>query len=404
MADSTSVRSNLAGLMQDHLSSKVVSLVCNIMPLVAMIIRKDGRKRGNIDMAGKETGIYGLGRPGTGAFLSGVPTSQVRREQMINSDKYMPIIETSLPVATNGKVMGQRDTLPTVASADTLTPQSRFKRPFFKWTEIVDPVKVYRKDIRRTKSAAPNEQYANVAVGDLFRAQVDATLTTHLQRWNQKFWGTDQTIGTVPSSQAPSDQDAEVYDNIPSIANALSASTLYGGLDRSLAANAFYRGNTVTAHKAPVLSDLVNYANYQLGCAKKGVGINLLLTGATNFPIFCDEARQKGGQVMYDGLPDLAQYGVKNPVARFNNTFVMFDPECPDVLHDSGAYTKNVVLGVNLDTFTLIVSDDANFKIDETFNQSQVDGGDDAITTNIRTELILACEAPSMNVWFEDVG
>lgn len=390
--------------MQDHLSDKVVNLLVNIMPLVYMVIAKDGTKKGNIDSPGSGTGIYGLGRFATGSLLSGIPMSKVRRETVLNSDKYMPIIQTTLPAVGDGKVLTQRDTMPQRTAWTTNHPASYFKRPMFKWCERVDPIKVPKKDIRRTRSSAPNEKAANVAVGDLFKVETESVLSTHLQWWNTKFWGTDQVVGTSPYLQGPSNQDADVWDNIPSLANACYASNIYGGVDRSLSANTFWRGNYVATQQPAVLSDLVNYANYTLGCAKKGNGINLLLCGATLFPRFADECRAKGGTVYYDGLPNMGEYGFTRPIARFNNTYVIYDPECPDVAHASGAYTTNAVAGLNLDTFTIGISPDANFTVDEPFDQSKVEGGDDAVTSNIRTELFIACEAPSVNVWFNNVG
>ncbi len=409
MADKAAVRSGLQTMMQDHLSEKATSTIVNIMPLLYILLYKDGNKQGNINKAGATTGAYGLGRPGSGALISRVPMNKARREEVLNSDKYMPMIQALLPAEGDGKVMGQRDTMPERSDWKNNSPATYFKRPFFKWVERVDPICVPKKDIRRVKKAASNEKLASVAVGDLFKTETASVMTTQFKWWNKKFWGTDQTIGTDPSAQGPSDLDADVWDCPFSMASMCTdgtngAITNYGGVDRTSAANAYFRGKYVTTKQPAVLSDLSNYANYKLKCAFLGSSINLFMCGATLFPRFLDECRAKGGQICYDGLPNMGEYGFEQPIGRFNNTFVVFDPECPDVLHESGSYTKNAVLGINLDTITMAIQPESNFTVDEPFDNSKIPGGDDAITSNIRTEMIIAGEAPPLNCWFEDVG
>jgi hypothetical protein len=393
MADNAAIRSGISTLIQDHLSQKLVNLLTNVMPLTYFLLGKDGNKKGNLT-GGTDTAIYGLGRRATGFLLTGVPVGKTRREQVLNSDRYMPIVQVSNPPASDGKVLTQRDTMPSRTNWHLNSPVTRYKRPFFKWVERVDPISVPKKDIRRVKTAAPNEKLASKAIGDLFTAEADNVMSTHLQWWNQHFWGTDGT-------GYPADVDAEVWDNIYSVKQSLLTNNIYGGIDRTVSANAFWRGNAVATHRAAVLEDLVNYANYDLGCAKKGIGINLLLCGANLFPIFAAEAKAKGGQIYYDGLPDMGEFGFKKPIVRFNNTFVVYDPECPSKINGAD---KNAVAGLNLDTWTMAISPGANFTVDEAFDQSKVKGGADEITSNIRTEMIFACEAPSVNVWFDDVG
>lgn len=386
MANGAKVRTGLATLMQDHLSSKVVNLMSNAMPLVYFLLAKDGQKSG-------QAGFYGLGRYASGYLISGVPVGKVRREEILNSDTYMPIVQTYLPVAGDGKVLGMYDTMPTRTSWDTKSPGTYFTRPYFKWIERVDPIMVPKKELRRTKNAAGNEKLASAAVGDLFKVETEAVLTTHLQWWNSKLWD--------PTNTGPSNTDAAVWDSPNSIASALKADNVYGGVDRSISGNSWYRGNYVTAHRAASLEDLVNEANFTFKCAAKGFGIELLIVGADLMPVFMAEARAKGGQIMYDGLPNMGEVGFKRPIVRFNNTYVVYDPQCPCKANGDD---KNAVAGLNLATWTLALSRNANFTIDEPFDLSKTDGGKDAIKSQIRTELMLACEAPSLNAWWEDVG
>ena len=124
MADSAKIRSGLAGLMQDHLSDKAVSLLVNTMPLIYFLINRDGNKATNLKGTGGAPGFYGLGRFATGSLFSGVPVSKTRREQILNSDKYMPIVNHLLPPASDGKVATMTDTMPTRSRPTTNTTSS----------------------------------------------------------------------------------------------------------------------------------------------------------------------------------------------------------------------------------------------------------------------------------------
>jgi hypothetical protein len=384
MADSAKVRTGLPALIQDHLSPKLVNNVSNVMPLVYALLGLDGNKKD----------IYGLGRYKTGVVISGVPMTPVRREKILNSDTYMPAVVTSLPGDHKG--MGQRDTLPQRTNWTINHPASRIKRPAFKWFEMASPLSVPNKDIRRTRQTAPNEAAAYKAIGDLWRLESDLVEQSHTQEWNKRFWGTTGT-------GAPTDQSAEVWDNIFSVKEALKEDNIYGGVDRTLAANAFWKGHFISAERAINLEDLINEADYNLGCRKKGRGIGLVLCGGTLFPKFKAEARLKGGTIFHDGMPKMGEFGFRREVVRFNDTFVIYDPECPDVLHESGSYSTNAAAFINLDTWTIAISPDANFSVDDPFDQSKVKGGTDETTSNMRTEMMFVCEAPSLNVWFDNI-
>lgn len=392
MANSASIRTGLAGLMQDHLSNKVVSLLFNTMPLVYFLLAKDGQKKNNL-AGGTTNGFYGLGRPATGSLFSGIPISKPRQETILNSDKYMPLVQVSAPAETDGKVMGMYSTVPTMSNWDTAGVTTQFTRPFFKWCEIADPILVANKDIQRTESAAPNEKSANAAIGDLFKVQTEGVLSTHLQRWNQLLWGT-YAGSAASTSGAPSNVDAETWDGIYSLKSAFKADNVYGGVDRSISANSWWRGNYDTTSRPAVLQDIINDAAYTKGIAKKGQGAELVICSMTSFPIFAAEAVAKGGQVVYNGLPNMGEFGFTRPIIRFNNTYCIYDPECPA--------TELAVL--NLGTFTVAISPKKNFAISKPFDLSQTEGGKDARQSMLRTELMIACEAPSLNVYYTNIA
>ncbi len=382
MSTSATVRTGLPALMQDHLSSRLVSTLVDQMPWMLFLLGKDGNK----------DGAFGLGRPRSGQLYTGMPMTKARKEQVLGTDKYMPAIQTSLPSSSNGKVLGMYDTMPTVPNWNSDTPAGRISRPFFKWVERADPIMVPKKEIRRTQRQAGSG--ASAAIGDLFRFEAENVLTTQVSWWNDQFWG----AYTV----APTNVDSDVWDSPYSIAAALKADNVYGGVDRATTANSYWRGNYDTTHRAADLAALIHQANYTNRCATKGQGISLLICGLDLFPQFIAQADALKGQVIYDGkLPGFGEFGFTKEVIRYRNTYVVLDARCPSVTRGD---STNALVGLNLDTWTVAVSPDANFTVDEVSDLTKTEGGKDALKSQIRTELIVACEAPSVNQYWTDVG
>jgi hypothetical protein len=378
MANSADVKTKMKALQQTHMSNTLQNTLFNRMPLLYMMFGRDGDKMGP----------KGLGIPKTGIFLSGVEAAKARKEEILGASVYEPIIQSGQPVATDGKSLGMTSPMPVRANWTTTGPDSYFTRPRFKWVEYADPYKVGNKLIRRTLRKAPNEVAAWQAVGSLFKAETTSVLAVHLNRWQQLLWGTTGT-------GAPTNEDNDTWDAPHSLANALGAANTYGGVDRSLAANAWWRGNTVSTAFGADFESLINYCNYDLGLAKKGTGIDLLLVDGQNFKKAKSEAKAKGQTVIANGgIPEYGAFGFKRELVRIDNTWIVYDPECP----------ANTVAALNMDTWTVAIHPDANFKVTEPFDQTKVEGGDDAQAGQVRTEAMIVCEVPSLNAYFTSVS
>jgi hypothetical protein len=226
------------------------------------------------------------------------------------------------------------------------------------------------------------------AVGSLFKAETASVLAVHLTRWQQMLWGTT-------GAGAPTNEDNDTWDVPHSLQNAIHDSNTYGGVDRSLAANAYFRGNRTTAAFQADFESLINYCNYDLGLAKKGTGIDLLLVDGTNFKKAKSEAKAKGQTVISNGgIPEYGAFGFKRELVKIDNTWVVYDPECP----------ANHVAALNMETWTVAIHPDANFKVTTPFDQTQIEGGDDAQAGQVRTEVMVVCEVPSLNAYFTAVS
>lgn len=377
MANSTQVRTGLNSLIQSHVSDRLKNTMFDRLVLLYFLCAKEGDKKGP----------DGLGVPKTGMFLSGVSTAKAKKEQILGARVYEPLIQTSIPAVSDGKVLGMYDTMPQRSNWDTTGPSTYFTRPRFKWCERVEPYQISNKDRRTTTSAAKNEVAAWKGVVSLYQAETTSVMGVHLNWWNETLWGTT-------GSGAPTNEDAVVWDTLHSLQNAIHDSNTYGGVDRSVAANSYFRGKRVTDAKAADFEDLINHCNLDLELSKKGSGIDLMLVGAANFKKAKKEAKAKGGTVMLSGgIQEFGRFGFSREIVKIDNTWIVYDPECP----------ATHVAALNLSTWTYAIHPDANFKVSKPEDYSKQRGGIDASGGTIRTEMMLACEVPSLNAYFTNV-
>lgn len=292
----------------------------------------------------------------------------------------------------------------TLSSAGVSFDQ-HFTRPFTKWVERADPILVYKKPQRRAKNlmAGASRGDKEAAIGELYKTAIDDARGVHLGWWAKGMWGV-----LTSSDTGPSNQGAEVWDNPQSVPAACHTTNVYAGVDRSVAGNTFWNGNRTTVHRAAVLEDLFNEANYTNQCAAIGMGVKVMLCGPSLFPTFMAQARNAGGTILNDGPADWAKFGVKQPIAQFNDMFVICDFTCPDKANidprTGSLYTKNGLLAFNPDTFTAAFSPEAKFSVDEPFDLTKTQNGLDALKTQMRTEMLFMCELPKGNQYWEDVG
>lgn len=289
-----------------------------------------------------------------------------------------------------------------ITSAGTSSDQ-HFSRPFTKWWERLDPIQVFKKPMRRLKnlmhgaSKAEKEQ----VLADILKTAVDEVREVHLKNIAKEMWGITTTAGL------PTSQSAEVFDHLLSAPAAMQTNNVYGGADRTIPSNSWWLGKRQTAHKAANIVDLYNEANYTNSCLDIGLGITLLMCGPSLFPQFVDQVRAAGGIVMENGLPEFGEFGFKQRVLKYQDMWIIYDPMCPDKLRTDprtqSAYTKNALMGINLDTFTIGFSPEAKFSVDEAFDMTKI-GGQDCLISRMRTEMFMICEAPAGNYYWEDVG
>lgn len=380
--------SGISALIQPNLSDRLVNTLFNIMPAFFFIFNRDGKKSGHL----------GLGRPRVkgqngGIFVSGVKTAQAKRAQILSAMEYKPFVQKSKPAVTDGKtISSSADNSPVRTGWEGALTSSYFTRPSVKWCERADPYKVATKEIRHTTDSAPNEQSGWDGIISLFKAETESVLGVHEEWWNSRLWGTGLMDDGTANTGAPTDDSADQWNNLYSFQKALDTTSTYCGVDRTVAGNAYWKGADTSS--MPTVFDvekIVNYANYDLGLSKKGLGIDLLLVDGTNFQKAKSEAKAKGHKLIYNGdnIPEFGRFGFQKELVLVDNTYVCYDAECP----------TGHICGLNLATWTVAIHPQANFRITEPFEQSKVEGGDRALAGEIDTQILMVCEDPAHNFY-----
>lgn len=382
MADSSEIRTGLAAFLQSKASKRLKNTLFNVMPTLEFFFA----------LAGDKKDADGLGRPKSGIVLSSLGVAKAQTERLMAERIYLPTIQTTKPSASDQKVMTDYDNDPTVPAWETTNaPLSRITQPRFKFCRIKMPYKIPHSEVRTAINTSRTEGETAAAIRSVYDLEVKSRMATHCENWNQRLWGSTGT-------GYPSDEDATCWDNIHSLANALKADNTYGGVDRSLAANSWWRGNYNTTANSQTWEDRINYCNYDLGFAARGHGVQLIVVGGTLFKKAKAEAKAEGYQLFSNGIPEYPEFGFKREVVRIFSgnrpVYIIYDPEVPS---GHGAF-------LDPSTWTVAIHRDANFKVSTPADQTKVEGGDEADTGTINTELLICCEVPSMNAYFTSLS
>lgn len=385
MADSTKLRTSLALFMQDLLSETVRDSGTEEMPTLRVLMGFLAQREGDTTDG---IGVPGASNLSGGQLLSGGKIPQARRKDVLTGQTYMPLLLKNT-LADDGKNMSQRDTMPTVTTWTATHALTQFARPEFKYVRRISPFKVSNEDLDAIDSKmGSGTNAARIARFDLWGSTVKNTIKVQMRYWNTALFGA-YTAG-------PSNVDAEgVWDAPYSLAALIHSSNICAGVDRSLSANAYFRGNYVTSAMSKSLVSLLDDANYGTpACAKFSTPIRLVVTGNALFQTFLAEARSIGAQIVSPGsIPEFAQIGFKRNVIEYAGAYCMCDFACP----------ANYVYCLNPDSFTIAMGAGHNFNVTEPYDESKPEGGDDASSAKIKTRLMIAQEAPSTNVLYTNV-
>jgi hypothetical protein len=392
MADSTQVRTQLSVFLQRKVASDVKNTLFNIMPTLEFFCALNGDKEGASGLGRPQAGMFAVGR------INGV--SRPRKATVQAHREYLPIVQTTKPSKTERKAMTDYDSDPVVPSWDTTNaPMKRFKQPRFKFARFKMPYKIPHSELRTVMNSGLEGGQAAKAVGSVYEVEVKSRMAALCESLN------DDMFKQATSAGAPTDEDAVQWDRFHSIPYAIGANTLtYAGIDRSVAANAFWKGALVSSTFTGSFEDMINNANYDQGMIDKGLGVQLIAVGKTLMKRAKAEAKAEGYQLMTNGIPEFPEFGFKREIVRIFSgnraVYVYYDPQVNQLDTDT---SKSNALCLDPSTWTVIIHPDANFKVSKPADQTEVEGGDEADTGTIHLEMLLACEVPSGNAYFSDV-
>jgi hypothetical protein len=381
MANTADPRVGLAAFLQKRSGATVKNTLFNIMPTLGFFFALNGDKEG----------ADGLGRPKDNVFSTGVATARARREKIMAERWYMPVIQTTAAAKSDVKSMSDYDTDPTVASwATTGAPLSRITQPVFKFARFKMPYIIPHSEVRTAKAGMGSaEAQAAAAIRSVYELEIKDRNAQLCDVANDNLWGINTSSAGVPT-----DQTVTTWDHLFSIQQAIHDSNNYGGVDRSISGNAYWRGHRVTASNTMSFYDRIDYCNYTLGLADKGLGVQLIIVGKAQFIKAKQEAKAESYQLFTGSIPEFAEFGFRREVVKINSgnqpVYILYDPACPD---GHGAF-------LNPATWTVAIPPDGNFKISTPSDQTKVEGGKEADTGTINLEAMICCEVPSANAYF----
>lgn len=450
-ADVTAVTGNMTHGLR-ALSMATISTIFSVCPLLALL---------GIKNANKTDQIFGVGTPSNGTILSGSELSPAKQKEILECDSYSPLtrpkyqsdiktmdmrdtnpkISTGTgatltltitnnavasvaiagsstdfvgtlptitvddvgggfgailrPVLTNGSVSSVTvvsggygySTNSTATVVTSLSAGEKYSRAVFRWTDYKSTGLIYKRDISRAKAAAGgNVKLFNAKVNDLIMDEQAEKMSGHIQRINQ-----DLIYGS------PSSQTANIWSSQAGLTTAIDDSSTYGGLDRSLTENAYWRAKKDTTARTFSLRQLWQDAHLSKGLINNGGELDAFIVGPTLFAKYQTEAEAYTMNVNNDANVQLliSKFGFKVPVIKYANTYVLMDP-----------WVKpKTVFGVNTKPWIVAFKQGAKFTASKLYDQEAVEGGKDAMLFYMRTQMMAFCEAPNYGqIQYTDVS
>lgn len=320
-------------------------------------------------LAGKGGTQGQLGRPGAWAILGGRPAANKARMELQDGGEALHV-RFQVDRVGGGKYMGTRDTSP---STGTTSQDQQVRTAEFKWCRYSQPIKVWNNTLllagnSKSKIASAVEEATEMAMEEAF-----------------------EKIATDLWSGNPTDQTADIWNAPLGVTQMCDTDNTYANVNRSTYAT--WAGRDVTTATSLKLN-IIDDANLVQLVAEKGPGVDFCLTTTANFNTLKQEALARNPQMVVETMPELAQVGVRNEAIRYGNCYVTFDPFA--TASYLGAFTS--------DQLAFVVHPQANFKVDKFVDQSQVPGGDDAVTSKIEVMYMLYTPQPWQHIMYKSIS
>lgn len=382
------------------------SVVYPVCPLLEFLI--------GMNATNEEAKNIGLAK--STVIISPMGTAKAQQRTITNEGQYRLLNHARGKTVDDGdeKSMSDYGTAPTQGSSEDKAVLKRFDGPVARmvWRERV--LKVWHSDRDYAKYMGGGDKAAaNRAIRSVYDVETKDGIAAMALGLELMLWGTHPDF----SSGAPTDTSLTRWDSLYSLSNMLDTSNTYLGINRSTAANAYWRGYKVTASRAAVLEDLCWEVFQNRTTIVTGGYINLVVCGTNLFQKFWAEANSKGYRmVSNDKIPGKLSFGAQQQVIEFGwngrMVYVLCDPNCPEYDSTGTRITSNAqtfsyghVALLNTKTFTIIFRGGRNFAKSKWIDKSELsEGAEKADFCNLDTELQLITEVPSWNAYFTHVG
>lgn len=362
-------------LAQSYISEGIASNYYLREPLLALMAALSG--------APKPTALE-IGRPSAPQVFAGTKLSNIQRMDLASINSYRPQFQYQNPV--NTKIEGARDTAPVVANPTTSSQSQISGTAEIFWTGLIkEPILVWKSDLDRAVRAAGKDMKGR----GVARATV-LNRATEVARQNVL-----SKIVTEIYTGSPTDQDSDPLDHLIGLSTWMSATNYCARVNRSIAKNATWRANVDNTARAPVASELIDYANIQWGLEDKTEqGAMLLLCNNAQYPAFKAEVLAKGWEVATDTMPEFAEYGMKRSILRKDNCYIARSPNMP----------ANTCYVFYLPVWKWITHPDHTFRVTPFRDLSEYqEGGKEALQAFVELQVIFSCDNPGVNGAFTNI-
>jgi hypothetical protein len=276
----------------------------------------------------------------------------------------------------------------TATIVSSLSAGEKYQRPVFRWTQYKSTARVYNHDIERARTmAAGNEQYFNAKVNDIYMDEQKEKAGLQAQRMAEDFiYGLPSNTGTTDAANGGGLWDAPYGVTYAINDGSTINSAVYAGVDRSLAANAYFRARVDATARVYTLVDLWQSMHLTWGLINNGGNVDAVFVGPALFAKWQKESLAYTQNVNTDPNVQLlvSKYGYKNLPLKFMNTYVFLEPRV----------APNKVFGMNLKPWIIAFKAGHKWSIEGPFPQNAVEGGIDGKIFYVDTQVMLICESP----------
>lgn len=334
-----------------------------------------------------------LGRPGALGLIGGSGQfGQVQKANEIDSEIKI-FVQKGRTQA--GKQMAVRDSMPTVGQS----PQhDNFRTATWKYTtDIIEPIEIVGHYMRLNKG--PQKLL------DLVRMSTEQAMEDANDKLSWKL-----------RRGAPSDQQAELWDDLHGVVHIMNSTNTYGNIDRSSSTYTdaetgesinYWAGNRVTSSVTAGI-DLIDEAMYTHTLARRmNRAPDLWLCGEAVFLSIKREALARGGNAVTTEIPEFSKLGVEFDAVRYGRSTIVCDTKLRgNWSSQDGDITDatKLVMGLNTEDMIFSTLPTGNWTTGEFFDNSKIKGGSDSTSSYIRVSPRLRNEKPWNSILYTNVN